>query len=245
MSLRLQNYLDQYTLDRVALKIVSTNNIDTLLNLRKHERPHVVICPGDFLQKDFKQVSPSPFRELSVWTRIATWDSLRLSFGKKKKHLGTVNIDIVNKPCHDMLPDSKKRTGLKPLVFVKVNGGFFTESRVVGDRTLLTRTITDGHKKNILAAKIPLYASKPTSAKGKLFFNMTSATPTTLDSLVGPCRDVRDVILQSKGSATCPDLENQFQDTLLQELQDNHLLLKTGLCYRMSPRGNYLVFYNS
>ena len=196
--LKLQNYLDRYVVDRYTLRILygkySAEFLKTYETLRNHEKPHIIVLKktANFKREAFPHFDSASFLEFEFLYQIREWCNYPLNFQKP----GALSIQTsAADSVYDVIGDTKQRCpdGICTLEFsLIVEGAFYCETRTLGASCTLLRAYTADAKSTIFQNKLPLYVTKPESAKGRMLFNMTRAALVGAWPLVDRLRRVKN-----------------------------------------------------
>lgn len=283
MQKRCQNYLDQYVVDKLTLRVFNctwagVEAQNPLLGLRRHELPHILVmsrCTENTSAffSGYEEITADVCHDaggggVRVWRQpgLTMWQGSEVIYGtgfvgddaptaltggestSSPHHPHSdITLSLGHTRVHDVLHDPKDRyVGVYDGAFLIVvgDGTYYAEHRILTRSSTLTRVFSNRAKSTIVTEKLPTYATKPRSPRGRLFYNLTTSlgrydSPADMSALLS----VKRAIYKSKGKITRARLSCIVDEECAGGLVRRRLIQACdGHYYAMTVRGNYLAY---
>lgn len=216
-------------------------------DLRDHEKPHVVVI------WDLRGASPVIPQYVRTHPDSAIWISTSyplladVMVFQIATHLPEqICLRLENLPPHDVHPDTKNRVShSKQQKWVKATGDvFYAECRSIGNELVMTRVFNKLALSRIISLKLPVYAFRPSSLKGRFLYNLTQnihrhISPDTVNVL----QTIRIKDRQHKGKIPNSLILSILSHDTLDKLRSKNYIRTSQEYTSMTIRGKYLLFY--
>jgi hypothetical protein len=257
-EMKLQNYLDQYVVDKMALRILhakyNTEFFKVFSNLRRHESPHIIIMEKtrnsekhQYIELDGYIEVPVTSKIIRVWHRLQfnTWHNNTISYQKtnSKDH---IYIHLTSECNNELIIDSKRRyfcTLYNCTYWINATGKsiYYIEHRIISQNCVITRVLTHIAKKEIISGKLPFYVAQKKTTKGQFLHNLTN------NIISFNSTDLLQNLKHFKTLASKEILENIMGQEQIYELLKAKFIeySKESGFYHITKRGHYLLYYSS